>query len=72
MPNAAFYRSQAEAFCKLAEAIEEGGAITPGGQILAEELRELARQYYAEAARLDRSKKPVEARAAKPVSSGRE
>ena len=44
MPNIAFYRSQAEAFCKLAEVIEAGGTVTPDGQLLAEELRELARQ----------------------------
>ena len=52
MPNAAFFRSQADAYCKLAEVNETGEAVTASGLILAEELRGLARDYYAQAERL--------------------
>ena len=49
MPNVAFFRSQADAYCKLAEVIETGETVTASGLILAEELRGLARDYYAQA-----------------------
>lgn len=52
LPNAAFFRSQADAYCKLAEVIETGEAVTASSLILAEELRGMAREYYAEAERL--------------------
>ena len=52
MPTAAFFRTQADAYCKLAEVIETGEAVTASGLILVEELRGLARDYYAQAERL--------------------
>ena len=52
LPNAAFFRSQADAYCKLAEVIETGDVVTASGLILAEELRGLANEYYAQAERL--------------------
>ena len=51
LPNAAFYRSQADAYCKLAQVIESGETVTSSGLILAEELRDLARQFNEEAER---------------------
>ena len=51
MPNAAFFRSQADAYCKLAQVIESGETVTSSGLVLAEELRDLARQYNEEAER---------------------
>lgn len=52
MPSAAFYRSQADAYCKLAQVIESSEPVTASGLILAEELRGLAQQYVGEAERL--------------------
>ena len=52
MPNVAFFRSQADAYCKLAEVIETGETVTASSLILAEELRGLAREYYARAEQL--------------------
>ena len=52
LPNASFYRSQADAYCKLAEVIESDETATASGLILAEELRGLAQQYNDEAERL--------------------
>ena len=73
MPNAAFFRSQADAYCKLADVIETGEAVTASGLILAEELRGLARDYYAQAERLligsgepGRAESPAEKKSAGP------
>jgi hypothetical protein len=52
LPNAAFFRTQADAYCRLAEVIETGEAVTTSSLILAEELRGLARDYHAQAERL--------------------
>jgi hypothetical protein len=63
VPNVAFFRSQADAYCKLAEVIETGEAVTASSLILAEELRGLAREYYAQAEqRLIVDVRPEEAR----------
>lgn len=64
LPSAAFFRSQADAYCKLADVIETGETATASSLILADELRGLAREYYAEAERLLIVEvKPEEARA---------
>ena len=52
MPSAAFFRSQADAYRKLADVIETGETVTTSSLILAEELRGLAREYYEQAERL--------------------
>jgi hypothetical protein len=52
LPSAAFFRSQADAYRKLAEVIETGEAVTTSSLILAEELRGLARDYYEQAEQL--------------------
>ena len=73
LPTAAFFRSQADAYCRLAEVIETGEVVTASSLVLAEELRGLARQYYAEAERLlIENPEPQESLQMRPDASGRQ